>query len=157
HRRPEGGRDRHPARDRHRDDPSRARPRDDRLRPHLAADGLLRAGGRGLPGALRLSYHGSAGSPAVQPPSTGSTTPVIALARGEARKTIAPAISSAWRIRPSGMRCVAACVNVSFSKNASVIGVTVKPGATALTRTPFSAQSIASERVSAATAPLLAV
>ena len=37
------------------------------------------------------------------------------------------------------------------------MGVTVKPGATAFTRTPCSAQSIASERVSAATAPLLAV
>ena len=52
---------------------------------------------------------------------------------------------------------MAARVKVSFSKNASVIGVTVKPGATAFTRTPCSAQSIASERVSAATAPLLAV
>ena len=40
-------------------------------------------------------YQGKAGSPAVQPPSTGSTTPVIALASGLARKTIAPAISSA--------------------------------------------------------------
>src|SRR2546426_1009773 len=102
-------------------------------------------------------YQGSAGSPAVHPPSTGSTTPVIAPASGLARKTIAPAISSGWSRRPSGMRRVAARTKVSFSKNAAVIGVTVKPGATAFTRTPCTAQSIASDRVSAATAPLLAV
>ena len=60
-------------------------------------------------------------------------------------------------MRPSGIRLVAAAVKVAFSKNASVIGVRVNPGATALTRTPCSAQSIASERVSAATAPFAAV
>jgi hypothetical protein len=49
----------------------------------------------GMAGARASPYQGSAGSPAVQPPSTGSTTPVIALASGLARKTIAPAISSA--------------------------------------------------------------
>src|SRR5262249_17364983 len=107
--------------------------------------------------ALPVRHHGSAGSPAVQPAATGRTTPVIALAIGLARNTIALAISSASRIRPSGIRPFAARVKVSFSKNASVMGVTVKPGATAFTRTPCSAQSIASERVSAATAPLLAV
>src|ERR1700682_5985638 len=42
-------------------------------------------------GGLGL-YQGRAGSPAVQPPSTGSTTPVIALASGLARNTIALAI-----------------------------------------------------------------
>jgi hypothetical protein len=41
---------------------------------------------------------------------------VIALASGLARNTIAPAISSAWSSRPSGMRSVAARVKVSFSK-----------------------------------------
>src|SRR5207244_5957097 len=114
---------------------------------------------RGSSGCKRsLSpYQGKAGSPAVQPPSTGRTTPVIALASGLARKTIAPAISSASRSLPSGIRLVAARLKVSFSKNAAVIGVKVKPGATAFTRTPCSAQSIASERVRAATAPLLAV
>ena len=70
---------------------------------------------------------------------------------------MAAAISSGLSNRPSGIRRVAACTKVSFSKNAAVIGVTVKPGATAFTRTPCSAQSIARERVSAATAPLLAV
>src|SRR5262249_38688166 len=55
----------------------------------------------GGPGSLSFAtdagaaYQGSAGSPAVQPPSTGSTTPVTALACGAARKTIAPAISRA--------------------------------------------------------------
>ena len=78
----------------------------------------------------------------------------MALAWGLARKTIAPAISSGFRRRPSGIRRVAARTNLSFSKNAAVIGATVNPGATAFTRTPYSAQSIASERVSAATAPL---
>jgi hypothetical protein len=99
---------------------------------------------------------GDAGSPAVQPPSTGNTTPVIALCGRLAGRR--------WRRRsrppqqpPSGIRRVAACTNVSFSKNAAVIGVMVNPGATAFTRTPCSAQSIASERVSAATAPLLVV
>ena len=82
---------------------------------------------------------------------------MIALASGLARKTIAPAISSASRIRPSGIRPVAAVVKTSFSKNASVIGVRVKPGATAFARIPCSAQSIASERVRAATAPFAAV
>ena len=52
---------------------------------------------------------------------------------------------------------VAAFVKTSFSKNASVIGVRVKPGATAFARIPCSAQSIASERVRAATAPFAAV
>ena len=60
-------------------------------------------------------------------------------------------------MRPSGILAVAARVKVSFSKNAAVIGVRVNPAAPAFARTPHSAQSIASERVSAATAPLAAV
>src|SRR5829696_186940 len=100
-------------------------------------------------------HHGSAGSPAVQPPSTGRTTPVTALAAGLARKTAVYAISAGSSTRPIGIRRSRAAVSRGLASSPSIIGVAVKPGATAWTRTPAAAQSIASERVNAATAPLL--
>src|SRR4051812_8742695 len=54
--------------------------------------------------AASRRYRGSSGSPAVQPPSTGSTTPVTSEAAGEHRKAATPAMSRGSPTRPSGIR-----------------------------------------------------
>jgi hypothetical protein len=82
-------------------------------------------------------------------------TPAMALAAGLARKTAACAISTGASTRPSGMRRLTAAASRGSPRDPAVMGVSVKPGATPLTRTPAPAQSIASDLVNAATAPLL--
>ncbi|KZS17946.1 Uncharacterized protein APZ42_015968 [Daphnia magna] len=94
-----------------------------------------------------------------RPPSTGSVTPVMNEASSEARNAIALATSSAVPGRPR------ACVVFECSKKlayaSSVIParlwqwVMMTPGFTALTRTPFGANSNAEHRVSWSTAALL--
>lgn len=59
------------------------------------------------PGAGRLASRfapapAQAWRPAITPPSTGSTVPVIHEAFGEARNRIASATSAGWPLRPSG-------------------------------------------------------
>ena len=66
------------------------------------------------------------------PPSTGSTCPVMYDAASEARKTNAPATSSAWAHRFNGIRFIMLAANFSLVRMVSVIGVAAS-GASALT------------------------
>ncbi len=74
-----------------------------------------------------------------------------------ARKAIAAAISSGWAPRPSGIRFAIAASVSSSSLMSSVISVSVKLGATALTRTPSFAWSIAAARVRFVAPPFAAL
>jgi hypothetical protein len=83
------------------------------------------------------------------PPSMTYSLPVIAAARSEARKATSSATSAGRAGRPSGMPLRdlisswrAACqsvqeVSASLSISAVAAVVSVKPGATLTTRTPF--------------------
>ena len=72
--------------------------------------------------------------------------PVANPARGDARKATAAATSSGVPSRPSGMRVK----SFSFCSGVitSVMAVSMKPGATAFTRTPRGASSLADVFVS---------
>jgi hypothetical protein len=96
----------------------------------------------------------------VKPPSTGSATPVMNDASGDARNSAAAAHSDGRARRPSGcarsyssrVRSGSGCCAMI----ASTIGVSTMPGQTALTRIPWGAQSSASARASWIAAPFVA-
>src|SRR4051812_33667616 len=86
--------------------------------------------------------------PACAPPSTCRVSPVTNAA--DSRYSTASTISRTSPIRPSGCSPARkACVS------GGCIGVLMTPGATAFTRIPLSAYSIASERVTASSPPLV--
>src|SRR5580765_5004997 len=91
------------------------------------------------------------------PPSTGMTVPVTNDAAGEHRNTTVPAISAGFPQRPSGVRARIAALRTGSSCNACVSGVATQPGAIAFTRILSAAYAIASDLVSCATPPLLAL
>ena len=81
------------------------------------------------------------------PPSTTSVVPVMKREAGEARKPTTSATSAGSPQRPSG---VWERIQPSRSSTcaAAVIGVRIRPGATALTRMPRGPSSTASVSVS---------
>src|SRR5437868_5669031 len=91
------------------------------------------------------------------PPSTGRTTPVTNRAAGELRNTTAPATSAGSAQRPCGVRAKIAALRSVSSCSVWVNAVRTHPGASALTRMPSAAYAIASDFVSCATPPLLAL
>src|SRR6185437_15770550 len=78
-------------------------------------------------------------------------------AAGEQRNTATPAMSSGSAQRRSGVRPTIALLRAGSSCKAFVSGVRTQPGAIALTRMPSSAYASASDFVSCATPPLLAL
>src|SRR5262245_19074993 len=78
-------------------------------------------------------------------------------AAGDARNTAAPATSSGRPHRPSGVLATIAPERSASSQSALVSAVVIHPGAIALTRIPLGAQAIASDLVSCAIPPLLAL
>ncbi len=78
-------------------------------------------------------------------------------AAGEQRKTAAPAMSSGRAQRASGVRASIAALRCGSSCSACVKFVATQPGAIALTRMPSGAYAMASDFVSCATPPLLAL
>src|SRR5439155_23750944 len=97
---------------------------------------------------------------AVNPPSTGSATPVMKPAAGVARKSTTDAISAGVASRPSGCAISFSRRNADgsgiASKNCCSIGVSTMPGQTAFTRMLSGAQSSASARASCTAAPFVA-
>src|SRR3954451_21522892 len=90
--------------------------------------------------------------PAVAPPSTRTTVPVVEEAAGGSRHSTAAAISSGDPARPSGLRATAAWYS-------GVTGLTglctvTNPGETAFTRIPAEASSTAHALVSISNAAL---
>ena len=87
-----------------------------------------------------------------------SVSPVIQPESDEARNTAAGAMSSGWPIRPSGV-----WASVCLRKSPSVIpaacvpAVSTMPGLIAFTRILRGPSSLASERVTASTAALVAL
>src|SRR5262249_42089398 len=83
----------------------------------------------------------------VIPPSAGKSTPVMKLLSSEARNKMADAISSARPTRPRTVIC-AYCVFIASTSSfvptwASIIGVSIGPGLSVLTRIPRSLKSAA--------------
>src|SRR5437867_8288689 len=74
---------------------------------------------------------------AVQPPSISRLVPVTREAAGDARNTIAPAISSICPIRPRGILLITQSRNSGSARNEAVIGVSRKVGAMEFTRMFF--------------------
>src|SRR5215218_144650 len=75
--------------------------------------------------------------PAVSPPSTGSTAPVIQAASSEAKNRAAPATSSGSPTRPNGYHFVRRSKTSGFALlRSSQAGVRKVPGAMALMRIP---------------------
>lgn len=91
------------------------------------------------------------------PPSTGTMAPVTNCAAGEHKNTAAPAMSRGSPHRASGVRARIASLRSGSSRSARVSGVRTHPGAMALTRIPSAAYASASDLVSCATPPLLAL
>src|SRR3954447_7708504 len=108
----------------------------------VASHGLPIVGhSKGSPGPLWRQLR-----PAITPPSTLRIAPVIQLASGERRKTMELATSWAVPTRPNGWK-LSNPFTVSSSWSAgmkrSYKGVATTAGATALTRMPSAASSIA--------------
>src|ERR671919_2944423 len=82
---------------------------------------------------------------ATYPPSTMRSAPVMNDASSEARKTTAYETSIGWPARPSGVIAMS-CSRMS-APSASVIGVSIHPGHTALTRMPSFAYESAADLV----------
>ena len=74
---------------------------------------------------------------------------------GESRNKTAAATSAAWPVRPSGVLAMFTVRKLSGA--ASVIGVSMKPGLTRLTRMPRSPSCMLADRVRPRRAHLLAV
>jgi len=92
------------------------------------------------------------------PPSTGKITPVMKLAASEARNAQASPTSSGFPGRPKGHPSIIICLNTGFVLIISCVsGVTIRPGAMALTRMPDRPNSVASWRVSPIRAALVAL
>jgi hypothetical protein len=81
----------------------------------------------------------------MKPPSVHSTCPTTNEAASDASQTTASATSSGRPMRRSDSP--AAPVPMSMIFDPSIMSVTTRPGATALMRTPFSAYSMAADRV----------
>src|SRR5690606_22390791 len=119
-----------------------------------------------LPGAPRAPPAPPPADPtppppgAPPPPSTPTTCPVTHALSGLASSTIQRATSSGSPRRPRGIRCASASLMAAtcsgVSPERSSMGVSVGPGATALTRTPSAASSSAHDRVRCSSAALLA-
>src|SRR3954452_22612738 len=90
--------------------------------------------------------------PAVAPPSTRTTVPVVNEASGEASHSTAAAISPGAPGRPSGLRATAAWY--SGVTGLTALSTVTNPGETALTRTPAEASSTAHALVSISKAAL---
>ena len=75
----------------------------------------------------------------------------------EHKNNTGPATSSGVPHLASGVRERIAADLVASARNASVSGVSIHPGATAFTRIPSAAHAAASDFVSCAIPPLLAV
>src|SRR5262249_10342981 len=104
--------------------------------------------------ALRAAPQDEAAHSAVQPPSMTSEGPVISAEASLAKNTIAPIRSSTGPRRPSLILSSTAFLKVGFWKDGMVIGVSMKVGASELTRMPFGATSQASALVKPSTACL---
>ncbi|MDX6727727.1 MAG: hypothetical protein QOK49_2532 [Baekduia sp.] len=95
------------------------------------------------------------------PPSTASAVPVVDPLLGDARYAIACATSAADTRRPVGCRASRAARSAAGSSAASsrraIQGVSTVPGLTQVTRMPSPTWSAAIARVSARTAPLVAL
>ena len=78
-------------------------------------------------------------------------------AAGEQGTAAAPATSSGRPQRASGVRSRIASPRRHRRASGAVIAVAIQPGAMALTRMPSGAQAMASDLVSCATPPLLAL
>src|SRR5437773_1826885 len=92
------------------------------------------------------------GAPAVVPPSTGNTMPVICAARSLARNSAASATSRGDPTRCSG--CIA--FTISPWSRFALIAVGMCAGAMQFTRTPWPASSTATDRVTWVTAAFVA-
>ena len=75
-------------------------------------------------------------------------------AASDARNRTAPATSSGSPQRPIGVRASTFATWTGSVRERADCSVTMKPGATALTRTPSGAQAMASDLVSCTTAAL---
>jgi NAD(P)-dependent dehydrogenase (short-subunit alcohol dehydrogenase family) len=89
------------------------------------------------------------------PPSTGISAPVTKDESGLSRKSTTAATSSTLPVRPSGVSLRVACRNSGFAP--AVMGVSMKPGWTVLTRMPRGPSSSAATWESPRSAHLLAV
>ena len=95
---------------------------------------------------------------AVQPPSTSSETPVANDDWSDSRNMTAATTSSTWPSRPTGRIAASWFLrSPATPTNRSTIGVAMKGGATAFTRTPRPASSNAAVLVNPSTACLLAL
>ena len=94
---------------------------------------------------------------AVKPPSTGGATPSTRLAAGLHNQRAAAATSSGRPGRPIGWsRIISFIASGWFSIMSAAMGVSIKPGQTALMRMPSGAESIAALLVSPMTPCLVA-
>ena len=93
-----------------------------------------------------------------KPPAMSSVSPVIQPDSSEARNTAAGAMSCGWPIRPSGV-CASYCFRKSLSTMpaACTPSVSTMPGLIELTRMWRGPSSLASDRVTASTAALVAL
>src|SRR6266404_5437327 len=110
----------------------------------------------GWPAFRRRVAVGSERYAAVLPPSAANDAPVIKAALSDARNTMVWAISSGAPSRWSGTVATKPAFLSSVPVKRLSIPVSIGPGATALTRTPRPATSIAADLVSPSTACLLA-
>src|SRR5262249_39965651 len=92
--------------------------------------------------------HGSV----TRPPLAASVSPVMKLDSSLSRKRITAAISSGWPIRPIGVPAIRRFA--ASSESARAISVSIRPGATQLTRTLWGANASAQQRVKAITPAL---
>src|SRR6516165_10211287 len=94
------------------------------------------------------------------PPAMYSVSPVIQRESSEAKKTAAGPMSSGWPIRPSGV-CDSSNLRTALSPAvvpADVVpSVSTRPGLIELTRMLRGPSSLASDRVTASTAALVAL
>src|SRR5881409_2290420 len=92
------------------------------------------------------------------PPVMCSVSPVIHAESGDARNTAAGAMSCGWPIRPRGL-WASTCLRKSLSSRPAALkpSVSTMPGLMALTRILRGPSSLASERVTASTAALVAL
>ncbi|MCY1551083.1 hypothetical protein D9M68_873900 [compost metagenome] len=111
-----------------------------------------------LLGRSRNTLAPEAKPPAVRPESTTKVFAVTWAAASLARYSKLAAISSGSSALPKGDACAAPSrAAAEPPRTCSISGVTVVPGATALTRMPYCDSSAAAERVSPTTPCLAAV
>src|SRR5665213_4573848 len=76
---------------------------------------------------------------AVSPPSTITIEPVMYEASSDARKAMAPDISSGWAPRFNGMDATSGSYTAGSATSSATMGDNVKPGTTTFTRMPSGA------------------